>query len=92
MNTLIRQLVNQKMSRMTAGELEKLGGKYGLKISLQDAATVIRIIRSKNVDLFDEKARKSLLKEIARQTNPELTRNMEALFQRFLNWARRQGF
>lgn len=87
MNSFIKQLANQKMNRLTPSELENLGKKYGLNITSRESVQVMRIIQSHPVDIFQEQERRNLLREIARTTNPELAKNMEALFKRFLRWA-----
>lgn len=91
MNPLVKQFVNQKLNRMTPKELEKFGKKYGLTISSQESVKVIRIFRSHPIDIFQEQERRKFLKEIAKTTNLDLAKNMEALFRRFLRWAERQG-
>ena len=87
MNAFIKQLVNQKMNRMTPMELKNLGEKYGTKISHTEAEEVMKIIRSMNFDIFNEQDRRSVLNNIANSTNPDLAKNLEALFNRFLRWA-----
>jgi hypothetical protein len=91
MNPFIKQLANQKMNRMTPSELENFGKKYGLNINSRESTQVMRIVRSHPVDIFQDQERRKLLREIAKTTNPELAKNMETLFKRFLNWANRQG-
>lgn len=91
-NPLIKQLVNQKLNRMTPGELERLGRKYGLNISARESVLVMEIIQSRSFDIFQNEDRRALLKEITKNTNPTLAKNIEALFRRFLRWAEKQGY
>jgi hypothetical protein len=87
LNALIKQLVNQKINGLNAEELIKLGNKYGVTISRKDAETVINLLHSRGrFDVFQEKERKALLKEIAQKTNADLSQSMEGLFRRLMKW------
>lgn len=87
MNPFIKQLANQKINHLTPQELENLCKKYGLNINSRESTQIMRIIRSHPIDIFQEQERRKVLREIAKTTNPELAKSMEALFKRFLRWA-----
>jgi|GEM_PF-1103037 len=87
LNALIKHLVNQKINGLTSEELMKFGKKYGFKISRKDAETIINLLHARGgFDVFQEKERRALLKEIAQKTNADLSQSMEGLFQRLIKW------
>ncbi|MCA1031767.1 DUF2624 domain-containing protein [Bacillus timonensis] len=82
---IFQQIVNQKLSAITVSDLLSYSKQYNIQISRDQAQKVVTILRNKKINIFDLSERKSLLKDIAKITSPEIARQVNTIFNKFTN-------
>jgi flavoprotein len=81
---IYQQIINQKLKTLTPGDLVKYGKQYEIYVTKEQAANVLKLIRSKkNINIFNPEEKNQLLREIARVTSPEVARKLNQLFIKF---------
>jgi hypothetical protein len=81
---VFQQLVNKKIKSVTEKDLMNYGKNYHLSLTNDQAKKVIALLKTKqNLNIFNEKERKQLLREIAKATNLTIARQLNKLFTTF---------
>lgn len=82
---LYQQMINKKMKSMTVDELLKYSKQYRISITKDEARKIVKMIRDlkTNVNIFDVKERKELLKKVAKITSPKVAKQLNTLFINF---------
>ncbi|MFS0861580.1 DUF2624 domain-containing protein [Fredinandcohnia sp. 179-A 10B2 NHS] len=81
---IYQQIINQKLKTLTPGDLVKYGKQYEIYVTKEQAANVLKLIKSKkNINIFNAEEKNQLLREIARVTSPEVARKLNQLFIKF---------
>lgn len=80
---IFENIINHKISNITAAELLKYGEQFQIKISKQQAAKIAEYLRGKQVNIFNDSERMKLIKEIAKIAGPETAREVNRLFIQF---------
>lgn len=81
---IYQQIINQKLKTLTPGDLVKYGKQYEIYVTKEQAANVLKLIRSKkNINIFNPEEKNQLLREIARVTSPDVARKLNQLFIKF---------
>ncbi|WP_085523347.1 DUF2624 family protein [Tuberibacillus sp. Marseille-P3662] len=83
MNSMFRQMLNQKINQLTPSGLVKLAKQYGFKIKQDEAEKVLGILQQQDVDIFNKSQRQTALKQLA-ATHPDLARDIKGLLDRLL--------
>ncbi|TDL82274.1 DUF2624 domain-containing protein [Peribacillus frigoritolerans] len=81
---LFQKIVNQKLNSLDADGLLQLAKQNSLAIDRTQAQQIVRIIRGKNINIFDDAERIRLLKKIAAITSPATAQQVNQLFQQFI--------
>ncbi|AZB43648.1 DUF2624 domain-containing protein [Bacillus sp. FJAT-42376] len=81
---LFQKIINQKVNSITADELLQLAKQNQLSISPAQAAQIVKVIKGKNVNIFDENERRKLLATISAITSPATAQQVDQLFKQFV--------
>ncbi|AKO94167.1 DUF2624 domain-containing protein [Priestia filamentosa] len=81
---IFKQIVNNKINRMSVKELLKYSKKYDVSLTDTQAATLVNIMKEKKVDIFNVEERKELIKKIARVTDQQTARKINQLIQELI--------
>lgn len=82
--SLFKNIINKKMNSITVEELLSYSQQYQIAINRNQAKEVVKLIRGKNINLFDDNERHRLLKQVARITSPEVARQLNTLFNQLM--------
>ncbi len=80
---IFENIINHKISTITADELLKYGGQFQISVSKGHAQKIASYLRGKQVNIFDDAERKQLIREIAKIAGPETAREVNRLFIQF---------
>ncbi|MCM0003285.1 MULTISPECIES: DUF2624 domain-containing protein [Bacillus cereus group] len=81
---LIKQLVNKKLNHISTKELLKYSKEYDVPITTAQADQIVRLMKGKNINIYDNDERLALLKQIAQVTSPATAQQVNTLFQQLL--------
>ncbi|MCY8233516.1 DUF2624 domain-containing protein [Priestia endophytica] len=81
---IFKQIVNNKINRMSVKELMQYSKKYDVSLTDTQAATLVNIMKEKKVDIFNVEERKELIKKIARVTDQQTARKINQLIQELI--------
>jgi hypothetical protein len=80
---IFENIINHKISNITADELLKYASQFQISITKGQAQKIAGYLRGKKVNIFIDSERTALIKEIARITSPETAREVNKLFVNF---------
>jgi hypothetical protein len=80
---IFENVINHKMNTITGDELFKYAEQFNIKVNRQQAYKVAQYLRGKKVNIFDDRERSALIKEIAKIAGPETAREVNKLFVKF---------
>lgn len=80
---IFENIINHKINTITGEELLKYANQFNIKVNRQQANKVAAYLRGKNVNIFDDQQRASLIKEIAKIAGPETAREVNKIFIQF---------
>lgn len=81
---LFQKIINQKLNSLDADGLLSLAKQNSLSIDRIQAQAIVKIIRGKNINIFDDAQRISLLKKVAAITSPATAQQVNQLLQQFI--------
>ncbi|MFC0612578.1 DUF2624 domain-containing protein [Scopulibacillus daqui] len=81
---MIRQLVNQKINNVTPQELLKLSQQYGFDLSRAQADKISKMLRGKNIDIFNDQDRRQVLQNISVNIDRRLASEINRMFNEFM--------
>lgn len=85
MNHLMKQVINLKMNTLTPQELLRLGNKYQLTLSSQQAKKIVDLIKERKINVFNSSERGQLLQKITESTNSDIAQQIEYIFSNFMS-------
>ncbi len=77
---IFESIINHKINTITAEELIKYANQFKIAVNQQQARKIAEYLRGKNVNIFDDKQRAQLVKQIAKAAGPETAREVNKLF------------
>ncbi|MEH7252570.1 MULTISPECIES: DUF2624 domain-containing protein [Bacillaceae] len=80
---IFENVINHKINTITGDELLKYADQFNIKVNRQQAYKVAQYLRGKNVNIFDDRERSALIKQIAKIAGPETAREVNKLFVQF---------
>ncbi|HWO77663.1 MAG TPA: DUF2624 domain-containing protein [Bacillus sp. (in: firmicutes)] len=80
---LFENVVNYKINNITYEDILKYSKQFNIKISTEQAKKVAGLVRGKGVNIFNDKERAQLIKEIAKITGPAVAKEVNQLFIQF---------
>ncbi|WAA11477.1 DUF2624 domain-containing protein [Fervidibacillus halotolerans] len=76
----LENIINMKISGITGKELLKYGRQFDIYVTEDQAEKIARFLRKGNIDIFDDRDRTMVIKEIARITDPKTAKKVNQLF------------
>ncbi|CAM3808830.1 DUF2624 domain-containing protein [Mesobacillus zeae] len=80
---IFETIINHKINTITAEELLKYASQFDVKITRLQAVKLADYLRGKDVNIFDDQERTSLVKQIAVVAGPQTAREVNKLFLQF---------
>lgn len=80
---MIKNMVNLKINMITADDLLKYGGQFNISISRSEAEKIAKYLRGKNFDIFDDRDRTTIIKEVAKIAGRDKAMELNKLFIQF---------
>ncbi|MCK0471543.1 DUF2624 family protein [Halalkalibacter sp. APA_J-10(15)] len=84
MNSIMQQLVNQKVNSITSPELIQLAKQYNVALSKSQADKVITILRSEHINVADQAQLERMLHRLQTEVDPYVTSVIQQLLKQFL--------
>lgn len=81
---LFQKMINQKLNTLDADGLLQLAKQNSLSIDQIQAQAIVKIIRGKNINIFNDEERIRLLKRVAAITSPATAQQVNQLLQQFI--------
>jgi len=81
----MKQVINLKMNTLTPQELLRLGNKYQLTLSSQQAKKIVDLIKERKINVFNSSERGQLLQKITESTNSDIAQQIEYIFSNFMS-------
>ncbi|MFS8652340.1 MAG: DUF2624 domain-containing protein [Caldibacillus sp.] len=81
----IENMINMKLNTITGNDLLKYAEKANISVTKSQAEQVAAFIRGKNFNLFDDRDRTKIIKEIARIAGPKTAKQVNDIFKMFLS-------
>ncbi|MDF0727192.1 DUF2624 domain-containing protein [Cytobacillus sp. S13-E01] len=83
--SIFQQIINKKVNSITIEELLSYSQQYQIKITRTQASQIVKLIRGKNINIFDDNERHKLIKGVAKITSPAIARELNTMFTKFTN-------
>lgn len=80
---IFENIINHKVSTITGEELMKYASQFQISITRPQAKKIAEYLRGKKVNIFEDKERVALIKEIAKIAGPETAKEVNKLFIQF---------
>jgi hypothetical protein len=80
---IFENIINHKINTITANELLKYAKQYNISIAQQEASQVAQYVRGKKINIFNEKERSLLIKEVANITSVDTAKKVNRLLLSF---------
>lgn len=80
---LLQNVINYKINIITGEELLKYAKQFNVRLSKSDANKIAAYLRGKSYNIFDDKQRTKLIKEVAKITGPETAKEINRIFVQF---------
>ncbi|WP_407638515.1 DUF2624 domain-containing protein [Bacillus alveayuensis] len=81
---LFQKIVNQKLNNLQYDELLSYANQYEIPLTESQAKQIVKVIKGKNLNIFDDKERLNLLKLVAKITSPDVAQKVNQLFLEFV--------
>ncbi|WP_368504783.1 DUF2624 domain-containing protein [Alkalihalophilus sp. As8PL] len=83
MNSIMQQLVNQKVNSLTAAELMQLSSQYQIPLNQQQAEGVIDVLREEHIDVGNQAQVNRILQRLQTDVDPHVSTIVSQLLQQF---------
>jgi hypothetical protein len=80
---MIQNMVNYKINIITGDELLKYGKQFNIALSKAEAEKIAAYLRGKNFDIFDDRTRAKLIREVAKIAGPKTAKELNKLMIQF---------
>jgi transcriptional/translational regulatory protein YebC/TACO1 len=77
---IFESIINHKINNITAEELLKYAEQFHISVTPQQAKKIAAYLKGKNINIFNDRERTQLIKEIAKTAGPETAREVNKLF------------
>ena len=81
--SLFENIINHKISTITADELLKYANQFQISITRSEATQIAAYLRGTKVNIFSDVERAKLVKEIAKVSGVETAKEVNRLFLQF---------
>ncbi len=76
-------MVNFKVNMITSEELLKYAKQFNFDVSKDEAEKIATYLRGKNLDIFDDRTRSQIIREVAKISGPKTAKELNKLFIQF---------
>lgn len=76
-------MVNFKVNMITSEELLKYARQFNFEVSKDEAEKIATYLRGKNLDIFDDRIRSQIIREVAKISGPKTAKELNKLFIQF---------
>lgn len=83
MNNIFENIINHKISNITAPELLKYADQFNISVNQEQAKKIADYLRGKQINIFDASQRATLIKEIAKVAGAGTAKEVNKLFLQF---------
>lgn len=82
---LFQKIVLQRLNQVTADEVLKYAKQYGIQVTRKQALKVEKLVKGKNINIFNEEERNKLLKQVEAVTSKEAVQLLNQLFAQYVS-------
>ncbi|MBW8348129.1 DUF2624 domain-containing protein [Bacillus sp. IITD106] len=79
----IQNMINMKINVITSEELLKYARQYNINVSKAQAEKIAAFLRGKNFDIFNDRTRSQIIREVAKIAGPTTAKEINKLFIQF---------
>ncbi len=83
MNSIVYQLVNQKVNSLTKTELMNLASQYNIPLNSSQAQKVIAILRSEKIDVSNTAQVNRIINRLKKEVDPYVSSVVNQLLNEF---------
>jgi hypothetical protein len=80
---IFENIINHKVNTITTDELLKYAAQFQVNITREQAKKIAEYLRSEKVNIFNDSARATLIREIAKIAGPDTAKEVNKLFIQF---------
>ncbi|ALC84162.1 MULTISPECIES: DUF2624 domain-containing protein [Bacillus] len=80
----MQKIILQRLNRATAKDILSYANQYGISLTAKQAADVAALLHGKNVNIFDEKERASLITKVESITSKSTAKKVNELLNQFI--------
>ncbi|WP_036769231.1 DUF2624 domain-containing protein [Pontibacillus halophilus] len=77
---MIKQMVKQRLKKITANELIQYSKEYEVPLTKTQADAIVKYLKSTDLNPLDEKDRMKALKKLAQITDPKTAQQVNKIF------------
>ncbi|WML30682.1 DUF2624 domain-containing protein [Neobacillus sp. OS1-32] len=77
---IFESIINHKINTITAEELMKYANQFNISVTRGQARKIAEYLKGRNVNIFDDRERSKLIREIAKAAGPQTAREVNKLF------------
>ncbi|WP_243386303.1 DUF2624 domain-containing protein [Bacillus kexueae] len=81
---LFQKIVNQKINSLKYDELLNYAKQHQIPLTETQARQIVKLIRGKNINIFNDQERLQLLKQVANITSNETAQKVNKMFMEFI--------
>lgn len=82
---LFQKIVLQRLNQVTADEVLKYAKQYEIHVTKTQALEVEKLVKGKNINIFNEEERNKLLKQVEAVTSKEAVQLLNQLFAQYVS-------
>ncbi|UII54895.1 DUF2624 domain-containing protein [Cytobacillus spongiae] len=80
---IFENIINHKISTITADELMKYAKQFQISINPEEAKQIAKYLKGKQINIFNDSERAKVIKEIAKVAGPSTAKEVNRLFIQF---------
>ncbi|HJV16019.1 MAG TPA: DUF2624 domain-containing protein [Bacillales bacterium] len=81
--SIFENIINHKINTITTNELLKYANQFNISVNRPQATKIAEYLKGKQFNIFDNKQRMTIVKEIAKVTSPGTAQEVNKLFKQF---------
>lgn len=84
MSILFKELINQRLRKLTVPELLDYSKQYGFSLDKRQAKEIVSYLKTNNINPFTKKEREKMLRQLAAITDEETADQANRLFTQLI--------
>jgi uncharacterized protein (DUF697 family) len=77
---LLQNVINHKINNATTDDLLKYADQYGISVTRKQAEKIVANVKGKNINIFDDKQRSKVVKDLAKIIGAKTAKDLNELF------------